>query len=115
MAKNEIFPAVLKYLNSVCETSSNLNNNGINNVYLLKEIRDLSELIKSMKELSDKLEEKINKARSVKEDFYEASKIWRDEVLLLMNKLRKVVDTLEIKVDRNCWPMPNYVDLLYGI
>lgn len=115
MAKNEIFPAVLKYLNSVCETSSNLNSNGINNVYLLKEIRDLSELIKSMKELSDKLEEKINKARSVKEDFYEASKIWRDEVLLLMNKLRKVVDTLEIKVDRNCWPMPNYVDLLYGI
>lgn len=115
MAKNEIFPAVLKYLNSVCETSSNLNNNGINNVYLLKEIRDLSELIKSMKELSDKLEEKINKARSVKEDFYEASKIWREEVLLLMNKLRKVVDTLEIKVDRDCWPMPNYVDLLYGI
>ena len=115
MAKNEIFPAVLKYLNSICETSSNLNSNGINNVYLLKEIRDLSELIKSMKELSDKLEEKINKARSVKEDFYEASKIWRDEVLLLMNKLRKVVDTLEIKVDRECWPMPNYVDLLYGI
>lgn len=115
MAKNEIFPAVLKYLNSICETSSNLNSNGINNVYLLKEIRDLSELIKSMKELSDKLEEKINKAKSVKEDFYEASKIWRDEVLLLMNKLRKVVDTLEIKVDRDCWPMPNYVDLLYGI
>ena len=115
MAKNEIFPAVLKYLNSICETSSNLNSNGINNVYLLKEIRDLSELIKSMKELSDKLEEKINKAKSVKDDFYEASKIWRDEVLLLMNKLRKVVDTLEIKVDRECWPMPNYVDLLYGI
>lgn len=115
MAKNEIFPAVLKYLNSICETSSNLNSNGINNVYLLKEIRDLSELIKSMKELSDKLEEKINKAKAVKDDFYEASKIWRDEVLLLMNKLRKVVDTLEIKVDRECWPMPNYVDLLYGI
>ena len=115
MAKNEIFPAVLKYLNSICETSSNLNSNGINNVYLLKEIRDLSELIKSMKELSDKLEEKINKAKAVKDDFYEASKIWRDEVLLLMNKLRKVVDTLEIKVDRDCWPMPNYVDLLYGI
>ena len=32
-----------------------------------------------------------------------------------MNKLREVVDTLETKVDEKSWPMPTYIDLLFGI
>ena len=32
-----------------------------------------------------------------------------------MNELRDIVDTLETKVDEKIWPMPTYIDLLFGI
>ena len=38
-----------------------------------------------------------------------------ENVLVSMNKLREVVDTLETKVDEKSWPMPTYIDLLFGI
>ena len=41
--------------------------------------------------------------------------MWHDEVLFSMEELRNVVDLLETMVDCSCWPMPTYVDLLFGI
>jgi glutamine synthetase len=32
-----------------------------------------------------------------------------------MNTLRETVDTIETIVDAADWPMPTYVDLLFGI
>ena len=32
-----------------------------------------------------------------------------------MLELRTIVDTLESKVDEKYWPMPTYIDLLFGI
>ena len=68
-----------------------------------------------MKNDMDNLESKIAKAQKAKENVLNAAKVFRDEVLVAMNELRKVVDTLETKVDEEYWPMPNYIDLLYGI
>ena len=41
--------------------------------------------------------------------------MWRDNVLSSMEELRSVVDKIEAMVDSNIWPMPTYVDLLFGI
>ena len=32
-----------------------------------------------------------------------------------MQSLRETVDTIEESVDAKYWPIPNYVDLLFGI
>ena len=41
--------------------------------------------------------------------------IWRDGVFAAMNALRETVDIIETKVDEKYWPMPTYMDLLFGI
>ena len=53
--------------------------------------------------------------KNIKDNVYEAAKVWRDEVIIAMNNLRKVADTFETKVDSKDWPMPTYIDLLYGV
>ena len=115
MARNEIFPACLTYLKNISKTLESLRENKINNEYLFREVSDLSNLLNKMKSAMDKLDEKIKKARSIKNNIYQSAMIWRDDVLVSMNELRFVADILETKVDEAYWPMPSYIDLLYGI
>ena len=41
--------------------------------------------------------------------------IARDEIVNAMNELRAIVDETETKVDADAWPIPTYVDLMFGI
>ncbi len=115
MAKKEIFPACLNYLNKIAETSLNLFNNNINNDYLRDEVEEISNLISVMKEEIYALEEAITKALNVKGDIYQKALIYKDEVLTAMAKLRTIVDLLETKVGSEYWPMPTYTDILFRI
>ncbi len=115
MAKKEIFPACLNYLNKIAETSLNLFNNNINNDYLRDEVEEISNLISVMKEEIYELEEAITKALNVKGDIYQKALIYKDEVLTAMAKLRTIVDLLETKVGSEYWPMPTYTDILFRI
>ena len=115
MAKNEIFPSCVEYLNKVSDTAVSLKNNNVNNGYVLEEVNELSNLISLMKKNINCLENAIDNANSIKNNTYQEAIVWRDEVLVAMKDLRKVVDILETKVDVKYWPMPTYVDLLFGI
>ena len=68
-----------------------------------------------MKQRIKDLELAIENVKAKKADNLEKAKLWKDKVLSLMNDLREVVDTLETKVDEKDWPMPTYIDLLFGI
>ena len=68
-----------------------------------------------MKDVMDKLEQKIKEAQLLKNDCLLGANHWKDEVCTTMNELRNIVDTLESKVDEKYWPMPTYIDLLFGI
>ena len=67
-----------------------------------------------MHERINKLETEVEKAQSIL-DIKEKALSYRDNVLTSMNSLRKVVDVLELKVDSKVWPLPTYIDLLFGI
>ena len=41
--------------------------------------------------------------------------MWHDNVFIVMQELRKTVDTIETLIDDSYWPMPTYIDLLFGI
>ena len=57
----------------------------------------------------------VNLILSTKTNAYELALLWKDNVLLAMNELRKVVDKLETLVDSTYWPMPTYTNLLFDI
>ena len=115
MAKNEIYPACIKYLNDLAETSLNVSKNNIDNSFLVNDCRNVSSLISNMKVGINELEASILKAQKENTSSLNQAIIWRDEVLVSMKRLRNIVDELETIVSKKYWPMPTYVDLLFGI
>ena len=115
IAKNQIYPACLEYLNKMAEVSLNISQNGIDNSFIKEEVVELSNLIKTMKDSIVILEDSIKKAINTNEDVYHKAVAWKDIVIVAMSNLRKIVDTLEMKVDTKYWPMPTYTDVLFGV
>ena len=115
MARNEIYPACCSYLNSIANTSLSLKNNGIDNEFILEDVLEFSSLLASMKKKIMTLENMIFKAQKSYNDCLLTARVWRDKVVKAMDDLRKIVDMAETKVDKKCWPIPTYMDLLFGI
>lgn len=115
MAKTEIYPAVVKYIGTVAKDARELQELSIDNVFLKENLTELSALATQMKAEMAALEKAIDEADHNDADIKEQALCWRDSVLASMNKLRKTADTLETMVDQNDWPIPSYVDLLFGI
>ncbi len=115
MAKNEIYPAVVKYIGKVAKDAKDLAELGVDNSFLKANLEELTTLATKMNAQMAALEEKINTVRSADLDVKETAVFWRDEVLTAMADLRATADKLETLVDEKDWPMPNYVDLMFGI
>ena len=115
MARNEIYPAVVSYLNQTTETALKVKEVGVNNEFLVGDVQQLASLIQTMKDKMNTLDKYIFKAQSCCDSIYDQAVIWRDDVLTAMNSLRETVDMIETIVDEKCWPMPTYMDLLFGI
>lgn len=115
MAKNEIYPAVVKYIGKVAKDAKDLAELGVDNSFLKANLEELTTLAAKMNAQMATLEEKINTVRSADLDVKETAVFWRDEVLTAMADLRATADKLETLVDEKDWPMPNYVDLMFGI
>ena len=115
MAKNQIFPSCLNYINNLSVTAINLDKNNVDSTFVKDELIEVTNLVKDLKIMINNLEKQIEKVQSTKSTAYELALLWKDNVLLAMNELRKVVDKLETLVDSTYWPMPTYTNLLFDI
>lgn len=115
MARNEIYPAALAYLDQMTKTSLHMQELGVNIDYLVDDVKSLSSLLSQMKNQMMILEKHIDRAQHLEADILEIAKIWHDDVLSTMTILRQIVDQIENCVDEKYWPMPTYMDLLFGI
>ena len=107
IAKKDIMPQVIKYMMFM--------QNGLDNIktidFLQENIKTVSDLVN---ELNNKINilknnlDKVNEITTVDEKGKECSSVLKDN----MKELRKVVDTLEEILPTEYWPMPTYSDLL---
>jgi len=78
---------------------------------LLKEISTLLvETQAALKKLQD-----VTAEASVISEIPKAAKFYKDAVAPAMAKLRTPIDTLEVLVEKELWPVPSYGDLLFEI
>ena len=62
------------------------------------------------------LYQELTYAKSFDESEIEkASLAYRDRVIPAMKALRKTADHLETIVAKGDWPMPDYIDLMFGL
>lgn len=115
MAKSQIYPAVCDYLSKVSSEVIAAKEAGLDVDFLVDDANALAKLVKTMKEQMTTLETDIAAAQASEEEIFEQAVAWRDDVFAMMQALRETVDQLEESIDAEYWPMPTYLDLLFGI
>ena len=114
MVNNQFYPSSLTYLTKLSASALTLAQTGVNSDYIINDVKELSSLLNLTKQLVVELQNNVNKVKNIK-TLQEKAVFIKDNVLKLMNDLRKVVDEVETKVDSKDWPVPTYVDLLFSI
>lgn len=115
MVKTQIYPAACDYLGKISSEVAATKEAGIPAEFLSEDAVQLSTLLKETKEKLLILEKNIKKAQTSEAAVFDVACMWRDDVFGMMQSLRETVDTIEEIVDDSYWPIPTYVDLLFGI
>lgn len=117
MARNEIYPSIAKYVTCISQMISSVKKALEDDKYvqydkehLLKVIKLKSELKDTITDLNNGLDKVLNMSDTVEMGLY-----YRDELYPIMHKMRDIVDSLELLVDGNLWPIPTYYDLLFNL
>ena len=115
MLKKDILPSVIRYskeLLSVIQMSrdTGLYSDDFYETAIFKTIKvDKKEIEDTIRRVEELLNE-CNIASSLEKAFF-----YHDEIIPLMEKLRENADELEKICDREYWPMPTYLELLFGV
>ena len=115
MAKIQLYPAVCDYLAKLSSEIVSIKNADLDAEFLFKDANKLTKQVKLMKEEMDKLEQNIKFAQNLDDNIEKQAIVWRDYVFTSMQSLRQITDMIEESVDAKYWPIPTYVDLLFGI
>ena len=115
MVKTQIYPAAVTYLGKLSDTCLKVKKVGVNNTFLVDDVNYLSGLIQTMKTEMTILEANINMVNAKEEVSHEVATSWRTDVFGQVEKLRKTVDAIEEFMGANDWPIPTYLDLLFGV
>ncbi|MCP5469910.1 MAG: glutamine synthetase III [Chlamydiales bacterium] len=105
MVHTQIFPGVLSYvlrLGKALEYAPKVDHS------LLQQIEEQMDGLKGALEHLDMLMPYRSEG-----DLLTQACFARDEVIPALNSLRSYVDTLELLVDDNCWPLPKYHEMLF--
>ena len=115
MAKTELYPAYVKACGTLANDAKEVAKAGVDNTFMVEDLKVLTSLLSTMREQMITLETAINKAESTDSSTLDTATAWRDLVIPAMDALRATADSLETKVSAQQYPIPNYIDLLFGI
>ena len=115
MARTQLYPAVCDYLSKVSSEIVAAKEAGVPVEFLTDDANKLAGLIKTMKDQMETLDKNITDAQAMDAEIFEQAVAWRDNVFGEMQALRATTDTIETLVDDEYWPVPSYIDLLFGI
>ena len=118
MAEKEFLPAGLEYAKFLIEGAKGAKDVGIDTIFEMecKKADDLSKILADINNKIAELKDALNQAHNVAYGHtLERATVYRDKVNVAMYNLRQAVDTMEAILPRKYYPMPTYVDLLFGV
>ena len=115
MVKTQIFPAGVKYMGDLAKQVNEVKQLGVDTSYLEVDIAAISHILEGIRINCSILEHAMYYAISSDKDIYEVACLWRDQVKHAMIDLRYSVDLLEENMGEDYWPIPTYIDLMYGV
>ena len=113
MLHKQIVPSLIEYIGRVAKSANGYEAAmGEKQQYMIKHIRELSELLDDIVKKISVLENILSEQPS---DEIEKAVYMRDEVLPAMEGVRESCDRAEIITDERYWPIPDYTDLLHKV
>jgi glutamine synthetase len=114
MSKRIIFPAAGSFAAALARDAAALASIGAATAALEKRAKRIAELAGEIFDETDKLERVLSEAQELSDAFAQA-KAYRDKVFSQMGALRAKVDAAEKLIDKKCWPLPTYEELLFKL
>jgi glutamine synthetase len=116
MVRKMIIPACNKYLNNLAGEVAKIKSvlPSIDLKSQLGLIETISQLLNCLSEKVYLIEEELIKARAI-EDENKQAVFYQDRIFPIMSEIRSFADELELIVDKDCWPIPTYGELLYSV
>ncbi len=113
MVKRQILPSLISFTGETAKSYNQLKKANIDNESILNCLNTLSNGITDITNLSDILEQKLSQVTNVYT--HENAVYCRDGIKTVMESIRKAVDSVEVIVSSEYWPMPSYTDLLHRV
>lgn len=117
MARNQIYPFVIKYISNLAKSIHRARKIFDDNSLFEYDINLLKEIIilkNDITQLTAELEKRLNEALKAQSDYHKGL-FYSKNVLPVLKKLRAAVDSLELKIASDEWPIPSYYDLLFKL
>ena len=115
IAGKHVIPSVMKYTNELADNINSIKLSGIGDALVQEEILErINRFLKDAYAALKVLVVEDDKANEIKDE-KERAIYYHDHVVPAMENLRRPVDRLEVLVDKDCWSMPSYGDLLFEV
>ena len=114
MASKQIIPAIIKYTKDLADTVVAVKEAGADASVQAELLTEVSGLLAETKKALEALKVVADQAAAMEEGENQA-RFYHFDVVPAMEALRTPVDTLEMIVDKEAWPMPSYGDLIFEV
>ena len=114
MASKQIIPAIIKYTKELADTVVAVKEAGADASVQAELLTEVSGLLAESKKALEALKVVTDQAAAMEEGEDQA-RFYHFDVVPAMEALRTPVDTLEMLVDKEAWPMPSYGDLIFEV
>ena len=112
MTEKDIMPAVIKYSSELAYGIESKQALGLIVDHEMELLTDINEHIRALNANNVKLQEALKEQPA---GTFEAGMHAFERILPAMEEERRIVDELELMVDKQSWPYPDYTDLLYYV
>ena len=117
MAEKNILPSVISFVKELTDTA--LAKKALSPNYSIYPETTLIETLSSECEAfakeTEELKRAVENASNYRSDCLTLAKYYRNTVFALMNKLRKIGDSIESKTSAKYYPYPSYGEILFGV
>ncbi|CAO3652551.1 unnamed protein product [Cunninghamella echinulata] len=114
MVSQQVLPAAFQYRRDLAEAASYMKNVGVESSPEIKLLNDLTPLVGGLQDEIANLKSLLDKLNDV-QDLDKLAGDSSELVLVSMNKVRELADSLERIVSDKLWPLPKYTELFLNI
>ena len=115
MAVKQILPAVIEYTGTLSGIIQSLKAVDVAPTVQTELLRDIMSLLNEANAAVRVLRKVTAEASGIHDNEEERAHYYHDHVMPAMEALRSPIDSLEMLVDKEVWPMPSYGDLMFEV